>query len=192
MSSWTQVWDSYIGDTQTSLGFKIFISGIPLSDIVTYDKKCVFGLHLCSWHRNLKTLQVPKIWAYECLLFCQWDDLWKALGPPKGMRSKEGGAGCPEDQPCDQRLELPHFLTDGEGRGDGWRLSSITNSQQLSRLCLCNEASLKIWKEGVQRASRLVNTCIFGGSGTPGEPGSSKALSPCVAVCTSSIWLTLS
>ena len=139
------------------------------------------------------------LWYEPVSIFCNVSEVTfgKPLGHVKGWGAKKEGLVARGTNHV--RLELLHFMTAGEGRGPSWRQSSITNGQCLSRLCLYNEASLKIQKEGVQKASRLLNTRIFWEEGKyaetaniPREHGSYKALSPCVTECTSSIWLTLS
>ena len=51
----------------------------------------------------------------------------------------------------------------------------------ISQSCLCNEASIKTQKDGIWRASQLVNTWRFGENGLPGE--GMDALSPFPIPC---------
>lgn len=51
------------------------------------------------------------------------------------------------------------------GRGEELEIESW-HSQWFNQSCLCNEASMKTKKDGLWRASRLVNRWKFGESGT--------------------------
>ena len=57
-------------------------------DIVIYNKKYMFDLHPCLWHRALKTVGISWDESDKCLLFCKWGNFGKHLR----MGSVAGGA----------------------------------------------------------------------------------------------------
>ena len=71
-------------------------------------------------------------------------------------------------------------------RGGGWRLSSTTSSQWFNQLCLCNEVSIKTWKDGVQRVSSGWALWALGRLIHRKGYGSSKLLSTYLTLCISS------
>ena len=86
-------------------------------DIVTCNKKYIFGLHPSFWHR------APKTWNFLCDesykgVFCYVIGL--TLEPHLRM-----GAGCQENQPCDQKTETFLPALDLQERDWGWRLNHL-------------------------------------------------------------------
>ena len=71
------------------------------------------------------------------------------------------------------------------GSEEGLGVESITSGQWFNQSCLCIEAPIKTWKEGMQRASRLgkqkASACSLAGPKLH-EDRSSFGTSPCVSL----------
>lgn len=136
----------------------------------------IFGLCLqflsCS---SQSILNFPSVERQRCLLLCKWGDF---LGLVEVNHVMEGWNFQSHPWPLEQ--------------AEGWRLSSITNGQWVNQSCLCNEASIKTQKDGVQRASGLVNTWMFGESVMLREHGSSVPCPhtlPCTSLPSGHSWV---
>ena len=69
---------------------------ITISDIVIYNKKYVFGLHLCLGLGVFQPLELPKVDESLESVFSYVNEatFWKAPGSPRM------GAGQERNQPC--------------------------------------------------------------------------------------------
>ena len=65
-----------ISDSPSFLGFSLRNPPPRFYDIVIYNKKCIFGLHLLFWRRSPKTLGTFVGEQLSSLLLCEWADFW--------------------------------------------------------------------------------------------------------------------
>lgn len=158
-----------------------------LYNIVTYEKKIyIWSFLIYIWSSSkvpISQFPKPLLWIDSDLkyLFCADEVTFKKAPTDWGGE----GRGCQCSQLC--KKIGTHNLLGGKRK---WRLSSVTKGQRFNQSCFCNEASIKIQKDEVQRTSRLVNMGRFGRRSIP-KSFEAPALSSYLSLCISSIWLFL-
>lgn len=144
---------------------------LPQTGCDIYNIKYIFGLHPYFWHR------VPKIFGISCGErdkgdFCYINEA--TFRPtPKNGGSLPVGTFIPTSRPL--------------GRGEGLEAEINCQWPMISSIMPMIEASVKTQKDGIQRASGLVNTWNCGENGAlpEGLYALSSTLLPLTLYCVS-------